>query len=212
MDIKKTAWYLAVLFFLICNTPFHGIAAETQKAGLVDIQDIDPRIVLDIHYATKYNFTGHALYPFAKCYLRRAVAEKLKDAQDACEAQGLRIKVFDCYRPLSVQRKMWKLVPDERYVANPATGSKHNRAAAVDLTLVDTEGKELDMGTGYDDFSPRAAPGAKGLSSGARAHREALARIMTECGFIPSVSEWWHFDCTGWEQYSVLDIDFSQLE
>ncbi|MDD5566066.1 MAG: D-alanyl-D-alanine dipeptidase [Candidatus Omnitrophica bacterium] len=212
MGIKETARYLVVLLLLVCNTRLlYGLDAEVQKAGLVDIRDIDKRIVLDIRYATKQNFTGHALYPCAKCYLRKDVAERLKRAQDACEAKGLRIKVFDCYRPLSVQKKMWALVNDERYVADPMTGSKHNRGAAVDLTLLDAEGKELDMGTGYDDFSPNAAPGAGSISEGAKRNRQALARVMIECGFRQSVTEWWHYDCVGWEQYDILDIGFSRL-
>ncbi|RJO63667.1 MAG: D-alanyl-D-alanine dipeptidase [Candidatus Omnitrophota bacterium] len=212
MEIKKTARYLAAMFLLVCNTHLlYGLDTETQKAGLVDIQDIDSSIVLDIRYATKYNFTGHALYPSEKCYLRRVVAEKLKRAQEMYKTKGLCIKIFDCYRPLSVQKRMWELIQDERYVANPAAGSKHNRAAAVDLTLLDAEGNELDMGTGYDDFTPSSAPGAEGISAEARKNRAVLVKVMTECGFKPSTTEWWHYDSDDWEQYDILDTGFPQL-
>ena len=125
---------------------------------LIDIQTIAPDIILDMRYATSNNFLKAPVYPVARCLLRAPVAEALKRVQADLITQGLGLKLFDCYRPLSVQRAMWKILPDSNYVANPAKGSRHNRGAAVDLTLVDAMGKELEMPTGFDDFSEKAFP------------------------------------------------------
>jgi len=173
---------------------------------LVDATTVVPELRLDIRYATPNNFTGRTLYPAARCLLRPEVAERLKRAQTAARAAGYGLLVYDCYRPLSVQREMWHLVPDERYVANPAKGSRHNRGAAVDLTLVDAAGTPLAMPTGYDDFSPRAHRDFTDLPAAAVANRATLERIMTEAGFTGLPTEWWHFDANGWEQYDVLDV------
>ena len=174
--------------------------------ALVDVATVAPGIRLDIRYATAKNFTGRALYPAARCLLRPGVAERLARAQEAAAAQGLGLKVFDCYRPLSVQRAMWTLVPDERYVADPAKGSRHNRGAAVDLTLVDASGKELPMPTGFDDFSTRAHRDYDDLPPNVIANRAQLERLMQDAGFSGLPTEWWHFDADGWERYDVLDV------
>jgi len=174
--------------------------------ALVDVATVAPGIRLDIRYATAKNFTGRALYPAARCLLRPGVAERLARAQEAAAAQGLGLKVFDCYRPLSVQRAMWTLVPDERYVADPAKGSRHNRGAAVDLTLVDASGKELPMPTGFDDFSTRAHRDYDDLPPNVIANRAQLERLMQDAGCSGLPTEWWHFDADGWERYDVLDV------
>src|SRR5262245_4740390 len=109
---------------------------DVHTRELVDLQQSIPGVVLDIRYATTNNFTGQRLYPNARCALRKQTAAKLRDVQTDLAAEGLGLKVFDGYRPLSVQKLMWKIVPDDKYVANPAKGSRHNRGAAVDLTLI----------------------------------------------------------------------------
>lgn len=179
--------------------------------ALVEIQQVSPGIRLDIRYATPNNFTGRAVYQEARCFLRPETARKLADVQKDLERSGLGLKVYDCYRPLSIQRRFWELVPDERYVANPAKGSRHNRGAAVDLTLVDARGKELPMPTPYDDFTKRAHRDFCDLPPEALRNRETLERVMVKHGFIPLPTEWWHFDDTAWEKYGILDLDFTSL-
>lgn len=177
-----------------------------DDGDLVDIRRINPRIALDIRYATKHNFTRRTLYPQARCILRRTVAERLSRVQADLEERGFGLKVYDCYRPLSVQKQMWKLVPDDRYVANPAQGSRHNRGSAVDLTLVTSQGDELEMPTGFDDFSERAHINATNVSAKARYHRQVLQQAMKQQGFLPLTTEWWHFDDPNWKQYPVMDV------
>ena len=123
---------------------------------MIDMHRRNPRILLEIRYATANNFTHTALYDRPECWLNGVAAARLDAVQKELETQGLGLKVWDCYRPLSVQKKFWALVPDERYVANPAKGSRHNRGAAVDLTLVGAGGSELLMPTAHDDFTTRA--------------------------------------------------------
>lgn len=190
----------AILLFLLAGS-----------ANLVDIRQVNPRIRLDIRYATANNFTKTKVYDEARCFLRPEVARRLSQVQRDLEARGLGLKVYDCYRPLSVQRKFWALMPDERYVADPAKGSRHNRGAAVDLTLVDAAGRELPMPTPYDDFTPKAHPGATDLPPEAIRNRETLKNAMMRRGFTVFPTEWWHFDAPGWENYPILDVPFAKL-
>ncbi|MFB2975423.1 M15 family metallopeptidase [Microseira sp. BLCC-F43] len=177
-----------------------------NKTQLIDIPSVNPNIVLDIRYATQNNFTKRRLYPVARCLLRASVARKLSLVQQDLEKQSLGLKVYDCYRPLSVQRQMWRLFPNPRYVANPAIGSRHNRGAAVDVTLVDRNGDELEMPTEFDNFTVRAHINYSGGSSRSRRNRQILQNSMKQRGFMPMPSEWWHFDGAGWENFSVLDL------
>lgn len=178
---------------------------------LVDVAALDPTIRLDLRYAGTDNFTGVALYPAARCLLRRDAAERLARVQRRLRADGLGLLLWDCYRPLSVQERFWALVPDERYVARPerrggrpVAGSKHNRGAAVDVTLVDAAGRPLAMPTGFDDFSARAHRGAPAPPA-ARANAARLEAAMVAEGFEPFPTEWWHFDAPGWQGHALLD-------
>ena len=179
---------------------------------LVDITTVDPTIRLDLRYATPDNFTGVAVYPAARCLLRRDAAERLARVQRRLQADGFGLLVWDCYRPFAVQERFWALVPDERYVArplrrdgSPAAGSKHNRGAAVDVTLIDATGAPLEMPSGFDDFSERAHRDAAGVPPAARAHAKRLEAAMVSEGFEPLPTEWWHFDAPGWQAYDLLD-------
>ncbi|MCT7967746.1 M15 family metallopeptidase [Laspinema sp. D1] len=186
---------------------------QSEGENLVDIQDINPNITLDIRYATANNFLNVKLYSVPRCLLRTSVAQKLSRVQEQLQPMGLGLKVFDCYRPLSVTRKMWEVLPDPRYVANPARGSRHNRGAAVDLTLIDAMGNELEMPTDFDDFSDRAArdyPGTD-VSPQARQNSQLLESVMTQQGFIPLITEWWHFDAENWQDYPLLDISLEEI-
>lgn len=187
------------------------IALLAGTEPLVDIRTVVPGIRLDIRYATANNFTHTQVYPEAACFLREPVARAIAAVERDLERRGLGLKLYDCYRPLSVQRRFWALVPDERYVADPAKGSRHNRGAAVDLTVVDKHGRELGMPTAYDDFTEKAHRDYMKLPKRAIRNRALLEKVMVGHGFIPMPTEWWHFDYGGWEKYPVEDASFEEL-
>lgn len=179
--------------------------------NLVELKTVIPDIVLDIRYATTNNFVGEVLYPSARCFLAKKPAMALKDVQSDLKKQGYRLKVFDGYRPLSVQKRMWAILPDDRYVANPASGSNHNRAYSVDVTLLDLDGNEVEMPSGFDDFSERAHMDYMDCSPAAIEHRRILHETMERHGFSGINSEWWHFNYRGYKDQPILDIDLDQL-
>lgn len=178
---------------------------------IIDAKKLDFSLVLDIRYATKNNFTHTQVYPEARCCLRKPVAEALSRVQSSLKIRGLRLKIFDCYRPFSVQKKFWELVPDERYVADPKKGSRHNRGAAVDVTLIDSSGNEVEMPSQYDDFSEKAHRNYKLASKSAIANRTLLEKAMEREGFVGFETEWWHFDHKSWQGYAVEDLPFSAI-
>ncbi len=180
-------------------------------ARLVDIRTVNPNIRLDIRYATANNFLKRKLYSTAKCALRSSVAQKLALVQTDLEKVGLGLKVYDCYRPFSVTKQMWEFLPDPNYVANPARGSRHNRGAAIDLTLVDRTGKELEMPTPFDDFTKKAHRDYAGGSAQSRKHRQLLEDAMKKQGFIGITTEWWHFDSEDWQKFAILDVSLGAI-
>ncbi len=195
-------------YFLFLFVIFSGILSAQHDTSIVLLKDIDPTIAQDVRYATTNNFTGQVLYPTDKVYLRKIAADSLAKANKYLkEKYGLRIKIFDGYRPLSVQKKMWKVYPNADFVADPKKGSRHNRGAAVDITLIDSTGKELDFGSAYDEFSKKSRRNYKGLSKEAVKNRSILDEAMVKYGFIPLSSEWWHFDFNHWRRYSILDVE-----
>jgi D-alanyl-D-alanine dipeptidase len=178
------------------------VAADPDKR-LVEITDI-PR---DVRYATTNNFMHAKLYPVSKVMLRRPAAIALHEVERELAHDGLGLKIFDGYRPYRVTVRMWKPIRNPDFVADPAKGSRHNRGAAVDLTLIDLRtGNELPMPTGYDDFTPRARQDFNDLPAEAIANRAKLREVMTKHGFDPLPSEWWHFDFRGWERFELLDL------
>ncbi len=183
------------------------LAFETapRDTVLVRLHDVIPDLLTDVRYATTNNFTGKVLYPSDTLWARKLVADRLATAQADAKRRGLQLKVYDAYRPLSIQRVMWSIVPDERYVADPAKGSRHNRGCALDLTLCDSAGNELEMGTGYDEFTERAAATYVDLPEHILNNRKLLRTIMNDAGFDVLPSEWWHFDVRGWEQFAILN-------
>lgn len=177
--------------------------------GLVRVMDIDASLSIDLKYATDDNFTGQRVYPEdAPALLALETALKLKSANERFEKDGYRIRIWDGYRPRSVQDIFWNLVPDPRYVADPSKGSIHNRGASVDVTLEDFQGNVLEMPTDYDDFSEKASRNYQGSSEKARENMLYLTRIMEESGFKGLPSEWWHFDDKS-RTYPLLDVDFA---
>ena len=200
---------LLISMLLICLFSI-GMAAASpeQDMGLVEVQLLDPSITKDMRYATTDNFTGQILYPSDRCVLRQPVAYRLIQAQRQLRAQGLGLKVFDCYRPLSVQRKMWAVYPDANYVANPATGgSRHNRGASVDVGLVDASGRELLMPSAFDEFSERSHLDFMAATPEALRNRQTLQAVMRQVGFSSVTTEWWHFDAPEWRDYEVSNMD-----
>mgnify|MGYP000656801869 FL=1 len=180
-------------------------------ARLVDIRTVNRNIRLDIRYATTNNFLKRKLYPISKCALRSSVAQKLSLVQTDLEKIGLGLKVYDCYRPFSVTEQMWEVLPNPNYVANPARGSRHNRGAAIDLTLVDRTGKELEMPTPFDDFTAKAHRDYAGGSAQSRKNRQLLEDAMKKQGFIGITTEWWHFDSEDWQKFAILDISLGAI-
>ena len=182
---------------------------------LIRLQKVIHGIAEELVYATARNFSGQAVYPSnAAAFLRPNVAKRVQKAQKILEKRGLALKVYDAYRPFSVQKKFWELVPDPRYIADPAVGSKHNRGAAVDVTLIDEQGKELLMPSEFDDFSIRAHRSFKDLSEEQLQNRAILEDAMERAGFLCDRiydTEWWHFDDPEWSVYSILDIPFEEL-
>ena len=182
----------------------------SEDNPLIDVQKAIPHVRIDIRYATANNFMKEILYPEARCLLRGEVVPSLARVQDALEKRGLALKIFDAYRPLSVQKKMWARMPVEGYVANPAKGSNHNRGAAVDVTLVDKDGNELPMPSAYDEFSERAHRDYKGGTEEERKYRQILEDEMQKENFHGISTEWWHFDFKDAKQFPVLDLPFSE--
>lgn len=195
---------IAMLILQTCTTTL--IAHE-----LVNITAINPHIQLDIRYATTNNFTKKKIYSGGYCFLQKPVARALNNVQKELELLGLGLTIFDGYRPLSVQKIFWDLVPDERYVANPTKGSRHNRGCAVDVTLIKADGSAVLMPTEFDDFTTKAHRDYRQLPPEAIANRDLLTTIMTKHGFIGLPTEWWHFDYKTWEEYPILDISFEEL-
>jgi len=165
-----------------------------QQSDFVRLKDLSADFVYELKYATPDNFLKQAVYDCGECYLRKSTAEALVKANEAFKQLGYRIKLFDCYRPLSVQKKMWKILPGTHYVANPAKGSKHNRGAAVDLTLVDAQGKELNMGTPFDFFGKEAHHTYTEHPKEVLENRKLLKETLNKYNFKSIYSEWWHYE------------------
>jgi D-alanyl-D-alanine dipeptidase len=168
--------------------------AIPADSTFVNLKSYSDQFVFDMKYATEDNFLQSKVYDCAECFLRYKTVKSLITANQKFLNLGFRIKIFDCYRPLDVQKKMWKLVPNPIYVANPAKGSMHNRGGAVDLTLVDMNGKELDMGTSFDHFGIESAHDYEGISREVKSNRDLLKSVMESCTFLSFQSEWWHYN------------------
>lgn len=172
-----------------------GSSAATgiAQGGFSDVAVLDPGIRLDIRYATANNFTKSKIYDCPRCLLRPEAAEALVKANKALKAKGYALKMFDCYRPRPYQQRLWDKVPDPDYVTPPTKGSMHSRGAAVDLTIVDAQGREMEMGTPYDFFGKEANTDYKGLSARVQANRDLLRTTLEAVGFKGIRTEWWHF-------------------
>jgi D-alanyl-D-alanine dipeptidase len=184
---------------------------EKQMKSLSQI----PGIIMDLRYATANNFMHKNLYPANTkiSYLRKTVFQALVSVAAELSHRGLALVIFDAYRPYQVTIDLWIPIQDERYAANPAKGSGHNRGVAVDLTLADSKTHQLlSMPTGFDSFSDSAHQDFKGTDVKRIANRELLKQVMVKYGFIPLSTEWWHFSWPLPEKFEVLDLSFEQLE
>lgn len=187
------------------------VVRADPDARLVDLTTI-PGLRLDIRYATENNFMHHPLYRVARAFLRAPAARALAGVQRELEGEGLGLKVFDGYRPYAITEAMWEPIRNPDFVADPAKGSRHNRGAAVDLTIVDLRtGAEVPMPTPYDDFTPRAFQSFDGLPPDVLANRAKLRDVMVRHGFDPLPSEWWHFDYRGWQKFDLMNVPLEQL-
>ena len=165
-------------------------------------------------YATKNNFTNAILYTNPQAYVRLEAAKALQQIQNELKLAGIDLKFYDAYRPYHVTKQMWQIVPDDRYAANPAKGSGHNRGTAVDVTLIDiASGMELDMPTVYDDFTEKAHHSYQNLSLSVLKNRALLKNIMVKHGFIALDTEWWHYYLPNAAQrFELLDLTFKQMK
>ncbi len=189
-----------------------SVKTDSSKK-MVNLNKYLQPFITDWKYATKNNFTKQVLYKNPAAYMRLEAAKALGNVQKELKKKGLGLKIFDAYRPYTITKKMWEIVPDERYAANPAKGSGHNRGAAVDLTLINLKtGKELSMPTHYDDFTEKAHHSYMQLDSAILKNRQLLKDVMIKYGFVPLETEWWHYYLpNAAERFEILDIDFNVM-
>ena len=186
---------------------------DYHQPDLVELNRFDPRLIMDIRYATPDNFARRQVYPSARAFLQRPAAEALKRAHDVLQAQGYGMIIYDGYRPWSVTKIFWDITPQSQkdFVADPARGSKHNRGCAVDLSLYDLKtSRPVEMPTDFDEFTERAYPTYSGGTEASRRHRQILRQAMESAGFKNYEYEWWHFDFPGYEKYRIMNVSFEE--
>jgi D-alanyl-D-alanine dipeptidase len=213
-DLPRSDFNLYVGCLAIINnqTDYKKSVSANPDKQLVELSKFIPGIKLDIKYATPNNFAKQAVYTEAKAFARLPVAKSLKAVQEELKKQNLGLKIFDGYRPYNVTVKFFELASDKNFVANPKDGSRHNRGCAIDLTLINLKtGKEVKMPTPYDSFAPAASSDYKNLPADVINNRTILRNVMERNGFRVLDNEWWHFDFVGWENFELMDMDFTEL-
>ena len=211
-SIKFYISVLSLVFVLTARS--QQIVSENEKlvvndTTFVNLRDYSQDFFYDMKYATNDNFLKAKVYDCAECYLRLKTVTALIDANKKFLRKGYRIKIFDCYRPLDIQKKMWAIVSNPQYVANPAKGSIHNRGGAVDITLVNLQGAELEMGTSFDFFGKEAAHNYKNLSNKVKRNRNLLKSVMKSSGFNPFDYEWWHYNLKSGLKDNVSNVKWN---
>ena len=189
-------------------------SGEFRDSELVEITEVEPGVELDVRYATTNNFMSSIFYNEPKAFLQRPAAQAVGRAHRELSQYGFGLLIHDAYRPWYVTKMFWDATPVEQrfFVANPANGSRHNRGAAVDLTLYElSNGTPVEMVGSYDEFSPRSYPDYPGGTSRQRWLRERLRRAMEKQGFTVYEGEWWHFDHESWREYGIQNEVFSQI-
>lgn len=185
-----------------------------RQPDLVELVQLDSTIRLDIRYATTNNFMSSIFYEEPRAFLQRPAAEALVRAHHSLRERGYGLLIHDAYRPWYVTKMFWDATPADKkiFVADPASGSRHNRGAAVDLTLYDlATGEPVEMVGGYDEMSPRSYPDYPGGTARQRWYRELLREAMEAQGFSVYQFEWWHFDYADWREYPILNLTFERL-
>ncbi len=213
LNAQSTKVYNSKLHIVNTMEEYNKSVLENPNNELVDLESFVPGIILDIRYATTNNFTGQKVYESAKAYARWPVAKALKIVQHELKKQNLSLKVYDAYRPYSATVLFYEIYKDTTYVASPWSGSRHNRGAAVDVSIVDlSTGEEIQMPTGFDSFEKTAHPDFMDLPENVIQNRELLMTVMQKHGFRVYDSEWWHYDFMGWEGFPLMDIPFEKLQ
>ncbi len=201
--MKKNCFLILAFLVLSCKSTYLDakksptlldINKETDDNTFVNLKNYSNDFVFEMKYATTDNFLNEKVYPCAECFLRVKTVKALLEANKSFLEKGYRIKLYDCYRPIAIQKQMWKIVPNANYVANPKKGSIHNKGGAVDITLVDSLGVELDMGTKFDFFGEEASHNYTNHSDEILANRKFLKDIMLQYNFKSFDSEWWHYN------------------
>ena len=172
--------------------------------SLVPITENEYGVEISLAYATPGNFTGKPVYRRAACFLHEDAAASLKRAAELAAPMDLRLKIFDAFRPTEAQWVLWNHSPNPDFLADPRRGSPHSRGVAVDVTLIDAQGQVLDMGTAFDEFSPRSHHGASGISIEAQGNRMILLGIMTAAGWDYYRNEWWHYQLFDSKCYPLI--------
>jgi zinc D-Ala-D-Ala dipeptidase len=194
-SLKKFSFYILLINSIFATSQV--TSQEINDTTFVNLKDYSKDFVLDMKYATTDNFLKTKVYDCESCFLRLKTVKSLIAANKTFIKKGYRIKLFDCYRPIDVQKKMWVIVSNPDYVANPAKGSIHNRGGAVDMTIVDNKGRELDMGTTFDFFGPESSHFFLKFSKEILNNRKFLKKIMIKNHFESFDSEWWHYNLEG---------------
>ena len=176
-----------------------------MKSDLVNLNNKNSEIIFDLRYATNNNFTNKILYKPKECLIHKVAYEHLCLAEDIAKKLGYKLKIFDAYRPVDVQQKLWDILPDANFIAPPEKGSPHSRGVAVDLTLVDRNNNELDMGTEFDEFSRLSYHGCIDISQESYKNRLLLLGIMTDSGWDFFRNEWWHYQLFNSKKYPNID-------
>jgi len=210
---------LLVLMLAVSVSAIAQNASQSEKdkreADLIELIKLDKTIKLDIRYARADNFVGRAVYTEARAFLQRPAAEALVRVHKKLKKLGFGLVIFDGYRPWSVTKLFWEVTPEDKrkFVANPKTGSRHNRGCAVDLSIFDLKtGRLIDMPSDFDEFTERASPDYKGASEIQTKNRDLLRKLMEAEGFTVNKNEWWHFDYKDWMEYAIYDIAFSEIK
>lgn len=184
------------------NRELLGPLITPKNEDLVRVTDYIPGILTDLKYSTEDNFTGQPVYAFQDVFLRYGTVMKLRAVAEELDQLGMNLKIWDGFRPVSAQFRLWEICPDDTYVANPNVGySNHSRGFAVDVTLVDAQGREVDMPTSFDDFSKQADRDYSDCTPEQKENAQLLERIMEKNGFSGYWGEWWHFNDT--DKYDV---------
>ncbi|WP_341705633.1 D-alanyl-D-alanine dipeptidase [Ferrovibrio sp.] len=180
------------------------MAMTPAEAGLVEIAPPDFPVILDLRYATADNLTGAPVYRRAACYLNEEAAGLLRRAVTLAAQMDLRLRLFDGFRPTEAAWALWNHTPDPDFLADPRKGSPHSRGAAIDLTLVGSDGRDLDMGTDFDAFTPQAHHGNLDITPAQQRNRALLLGIMTSAGWDFYRNEWWHYQLFSPRRFPLL--------